>query len=147
MIRAQFDLQKRIESQMITLQTVMQAVCRLVSDDTMSSKINEGHSSSKQLGRDQRDFQLDESHKSWSSNIPAPHFVSENTTNALNELLMLSRQMCNGKITFTNSFLSKEMYQIMNPTIQKCLNLIFLIQRISIRRPLFVFSKSLFYVL
>ena len=36
---------------------------------------------------------------------------------------------------------------MMDPAIQESLNLIFLIQRISIRRPLFVFSKSLFYVL
>ncbi|CAF2947726.1 unnamed protein product [Rotaria sp. Silwood2] len=101
-IKSQLDFQKKIENQMITLQTMMQTICQLVNSEIISNKKCEEKFPLKKLHRSQTDFDGIESHQNWLNNAQRSYLIPKDTNNAMNDLLMLTRRMNDGEIIFKN---------------------------------------------
>ncbi|CAF1017836.1 unnamed protein product [Rotaria sordida] len=94
-IKNQLDFQKKIENQMITLQTMMQTICQLVNSEIISNKKCEEKFSLKNIHQDQTDLDRIESHQNWLNNAQRPYIIPKDANNIINELLLLTRCMNN----------------------------------------------------
>ncbi|CAF2068496.1 unnamed protein product [Rotaria magnacalcarata] len=90
-IKNQLDFQKKIENQMITLQTMMQTICQLINTEIIANKKCQDKFSLKKNFRDQTDFEEVESRQNWSNNAE-----KSDTHHTMNEILKLTRRMSNG---------------------------------------------------
>ncbi|CAF3688858.1 unnamed protein product [Rotaria socialis] len=91
-IKNQLDFQKKIENQMITLQTMMQTICQLINTEIAANKKCQDKFSLKKNFRDQTDFEGVESRQNW------PNKEEKSDTNhTMNEILKLTRRMSNGE--------------------------------------------------
>lgn len=91
-VQSQLDFQQRIETQLATLQTMMQTICQVVNNDMLSNR------------RPQTDLYASQSNQNWLTNAQRPYLVEKDTDNAMNELLTFTRRINNGEIS-TSDFL------------------------------------------
>ncbi|CAF5152436.1 unnamed protein product, partial [Rotaria sp. Silwood1] len=101
-IKSQLDFQKKIENQMITLQTMMQTICQLVNNEIISNKKYEEKFSLKKIHQDETHIDGIESHQNWLNNAQRQYLIPKDINNAMNELLMLTRRINGGEIIFKN---------------------------------------------
>ncbi|CAF4628941.1 unnamed protein product [Rotaria sp. Silwood1] len=92
-IKSQLDFQKKIENQMITLQTMMQTICQLVNNEIISNKKYEEKFSLKKIHQDETHIDGIESHQNWLNNAQRQYLIPKDINNAMNELLMLTRRI------------------------------------------------------
>jgi hypothetical protein len=94
-IKSQLDFQEKLDHQITTLQTMMQTICQVVNNEMISNR------------KGQIDFDLprssSSSHQNWLTNAQKPYLIEKDTTNAMDELLIFTRRMNNGKILFESN--------------------------------------------
>lgn len=91
------DFQKKMESQILTLQTMMQTICQLINTEIVSSKKYDNKYLLKTSHRDDTNFEVSRSNENWLTNAQRPYLIPKDTDNAMNELLLLTRRMGNRK--------------------------------------------------
>ena len=79
-----------METQLATLQTMMQTICQVVNNDMLSNR------------RPPADLHISQSNPNWLTNAQKPYLVEKDTDNTMNELLTFTRRINNGEIFSTS---------------------------------------------
>lgn len=75
-----------METQLATLQTMMQTICQVVNNDMLCNR------------RPPADLHISQSNPNWLTNAQRPYLVEKDTDNTMHELLTFTRRVNNGEI-------------------------------------------------